>query len=298
MEVITLIEDSTAQSDLTPEFGLSLLIKFNGQLILLDTGGSDQFIKNATALDLDLKVVDIAVISHAHFDHGGGLAHFLRLNPDATVYLHQDAQKSYFTNVDTKLPNLLNKTIYPPVKTSHRFSRSIGLDWKALAPYRERLTFVTAPMEIADNLFLLTDVEKKHPLAEGNKFLLAEKEGRLQADDFSHEMVLVIQEDDGLVLFSGCCHSGIVNMIEAVKARFNDTPIKAIIGGFHLKLQPRKETLAGTQKDVEWIANQVNHHQIQKVFTGHCTGDKAYTILEKGLGNRIGRLRTGRVMQI
>ncbi len=298
MEVITLIEDSTAQSGLTPEFGLSLLIKLDGKQILLDTGGSDQFIKNANALGLDMKAVDIAVISHAHFDHGGGLAHFLALNPDAAVYLHQDTKKDYFANIGAKLPDLLNKTIYPLVKTSRRFSRYIGLDWKALAPYQERLTFISAPMEITDNVFLLTGVEKKHPLAEGNKFLLAEKEGRLQADDFSHEMALVIREDDGLVLFSGCCHSGIVNMIEAVKARFNDTQIKAIIGGFHLKLQPFKESLAGTQKDVEWIADQIGEHQIQKVFTGHCTGDKAYAILENGLGDHIGRLQTGRAMQI
>ena len=192
----------------------------------------------------------------------------------------------------------MNKILYPIVKTSRRFSKYIGLDWEVLGPYKERLKFVSTPMEIAENIFLLAGIEKKHPLAEGNKFLLAEKEGRLEADDFSHEMVLVIRENDGLVLFSGCCHSGIVNMVEAVNAHFENTLIKAIIGGFHLKLQPRKETLAGTQKDVEWIAGQIKQHQIQKVFTGHCTGDKAYAILEKALGNRIGRLRTGCVMQI
>ena len=241
MEVITLIEDSSAQSGLTPEFGLSLLIKLEDKQILLDTGGSDQFIKNANALGLNLKAVDVAVISHAHFDHGGGLAHFLALNPDAAVYLHQEAQKSYFANIGAKMPTLLNKTVYPLVKTSRRFSRYIGLDWEALAPYQERLTFVSAPLEIATNIFLLTSVEQKYPLAEGNKFLLVEKEGQLQADAFSHEMILVIREDDGLVLFSGCCHSGIVNMIEAVKTRFGDTPIKGIIGGFHLKLQPFRD---------------------------------------------------------
>ena len=120
----------------------------------------------------------------------------------------------------------------------------------------------------------------------------------LVEDNFSHELILVIKEHDGIVVFSGCCHTGILNIIETVKDLFKDQTIKAIIGGLHLKLQPQKDNMAGAPKDIEFIATEIINHDIKRIYTGHCTGSKAYSILHNKLEERIALLFSGNVIDI
>ena len=72
MEILTLVENRCYDKRLMPEFGLSLLVTFRDSTILFDMGASSRFADNAEIMDKDLAKVDCAVISHAHFDHGGG----------------------------------------------------------------------------------------------------------------------------------------------------------------------------------------------------------------------------------
>ena len=71
--------------DIISEHGLSLFIETEEHKILFDMGQSDAFIKNALSLGIDIAKVDIAVISHGHYDHGGGLRYFLELNRSAPI---------------------------------------------------------------------------------------------------------------------------------------------------------------------------------------------------------------------
>ena len=298
MEVITLIENTCEDDRLSEEFGLSLLIRTNDRIILFDTGASGRFIKNASVLGIDMQDIDFAVISHAHYDHSGGLMQFFNMNKSAKAYLGKTADQDYYANIGAKLPSLLNLFVSPFISRSKTFSKHIGIDKNVFENHSHRIHYVHDFTEIDPNIFLVTDIKKHHPLAEGNKFLLSQKEDRLDFDDFEHEVVLVIKENDGLVLFAGCGHSGLLNMIETVRQKLDSTPIKTIIGGFHLKLQVRSDSMAGSNKDIEFIADELMRHKVEKIYTGHCTGTKAYKILKNKLKNRLNRLYTGSVIKL
>ena len=86
MGIVTLVENSCYDKRLMPEFGLSLLVTFPDNTILFDMGASARFTDNAEIPEKDLAKVNCAVISHAHFDHGGGLAAFIEKNHLAPIY--------------------------------------------------------------------------------------------------------------------------------------------------------------------------------------------------------------------
>ena len=293
MEITTLIENTTRDATLVPEHGLSLHIRALGRNLLFDMGASRKFLQNAHTLGVNLRTVDKAVVSHAHYDHGGGLGFFLSFNTGAKVYLGPEAHGDYYANIGTRLPVVLLPVVYPWIHSSRFFLRAIGLDGTVLDQYADRIHLLTGDTQIHDHIFLLTSIDRKYPLAEGNKFLLKKERGRMQPDRFSHELIMVIREPDGLVVFTGCGHSGILNIISTVRKAFVDQAIKGIVGGFHLALQPHKPGIAGKREDILGIAEALLTLGVRKVFTGHCTGSAAFAILKDRMGDRIEQLYTG-----
>ncbi len=67
---------------LNAEHGFSAWIEDEQQKVLFDCGYSDNFIKNAEALGIDLRTVDIVVLSHCHRDHTGGLKYLIKYFKD------------------------------------------------------------------------------------------------------------------------------------------------------------------------------------------------------------------------
>lgn len=70
---------------LMTEHGLSILLETEKHRILLDSGASDVFIRNAERLDTALSTVDNVFISHGHSNHAGGLKHFMEINNKAKI---------------------------------------------------------------------------------------------------------------------------------------------------------------------------------------------------------------------
>ena len=89
MRIINLIENTKGCRDCLFEHGLSFYAETGKHRILVDTGASDAFIRNAARLEVDLKQVDMVILSHGHYDHAGGIPAFHRINPGAVIYMHR-----------------------------------------------------------------------------------------------------------------------------------------------------------------------------------------------------------------
>lgn len=282
MRVTALIEDETSGDGdrLQNEHGLSLHIETAGLSVLFDTGSSGAFVDNATALGIDLSGVDLAVLSHQHYDHGGGLGRFLEVNSNATVHLRDCPVDDRYFRALAVLKN------------------PIGLDRTVIDRFPNRFRRAAQNAEVAPGVWLITEIATAHPRPKGNRRLFVEDHGSLTPDPFDHELVVVIREDDGMVVFSGCSHSGILNMVDTALAHFPGTPIKAVFGGFHLVGLPQFNTMAGTREEVEGIAREMMKRVDGTVFTGHCTGKKAFHVLADVMGDRLRSFSTGATVDI
>ena len=91
MIITTLVENLSVSNEYTNKHGLSFHIKTKNHNILFDLGPDNSFLENAKKLNIDISDVDIAIISHGHSDHGGGLESFLKNNNKAKVYINKNA---------------------------------------------------------------------------------------------------------------------------------------------------------------------------------------------------------------
>ena len=100
MKFTALIENTAISPDLTAEHGLSLFLETDRCNILFDAGQSAAFADNAKRLGVDLAQVDIAVLSHGHYDHGGGMLRFLEENSQADLWMSHHAFEGHYNAKD------------------------------------------------------------------------------------------------------------------------------------------------------------------------------------------------------
>jgi len=275
MKIIALIENELAegQTALKTEAGLSLYIEFGNQHILFDTGSSGSFADNAENLGVDLKKVDLVVISHGHFDHTGGLERFFAINDKAKVYIKKEAKESFFYKL-------------------FFLKKYIGVNPELFRNYGDRFVFVTDDIEIQPGINLVTHIPVNHNLPSDSKHLRIKKEGKLVEDDFVHEQMMVISEGDNVYCFTGCSHHGILNMVESANHLTKDKKVN-VIGGFHM-YNPLTKGLSEKKQTVIETGNLLNSNpSINKIVTGHCTGRDAFRILKSTLGDKLHNLNTG-----
>lgn len=265
---ITSIIENTTNKGLHVEHGLSLYIETNaGQNVLFDMGLSGMFVRNAESLGLSISDVDVAVVSHGHYDHGGGLKAFFLENSKADVYIHKDAFQPHYSLRDTGL-------------------RFIGLD-KDWAKY-ERLVFCDKQKNITDTMTLFADVQGNCCNPIGNRLLFGP--AQTENDDFRHEQNLLIEEDGKLVLFAGCAHRGIVNILRKAEEVAGKAPTH-VLAGMHLV----KSGLTSADEDafIATLASELMQYKDTMFYTMHCTGEEQYNKLKSLMGSQIEYLACG-----
>ncbi|MBQ9833293.1 MAG: MBL fold metallo-hydrolase [Clostridia bacterium] len=262
MKITVLAENTSGLDDIGTEHGLSLYIETQKHKILFDMGQSVLFEQNAQKLGKDIKSVDIAVLSHGHYDHGGGLQRFLELNLTAPVYASAYAFEKYYSGQD----------------------RYIGLDRKILQLNAKRLVFIDDCVRIDDELEIISCNGRKRPFANhSSQNMVTERDGEFTEDEFLHEQYLVVKEGGKSVVFSACSHKGILNIASWFDA-------SAIVGGFHFSKIDDEAFLTNA-------ANVLNKSNA-KFFTCHCTGEKQYNYMKKIMNDRIEYISCGQQINI
>ncbi|EPI3549923.1 MBL fold metallo-hydrolase [Vibrio vulnificus] len=281
MKITTLVDNTRldGRQDLAVERGLSLHIETESLNILFDMGGGDTFCQNAPLLGVNIECVDIAVISHRHHDHCNGAVDFVSHNSKANVFLKDCEEKSYYFS-------------------AYGFKNDVGINTDLLKDSNDRLVFVSQTTEIAPNVFAITDISTKHEKPKGNQYLYTQSQNVWESDTFDHELLLVIKEHDGLVIFTGCAHSGVLNMVDTAVSYFPGERIKAVVGGFHLVGLPLFDSIGGTKQEIKDLGLALLQYPIDKLYTGHCTGKKAYGLLKEVLGERLEAIPTGSCINV
>ncbi len=257
---ITVLVENTAGRFCLAEHGLSYFIEGKSKY-LFDTGSSNLFLENAKRVKLDLTEVETVVLSHGHDDHTGGL--------------------KYLQN---------KKLIAHPQVFMKRFRKRTGtglglpLSKDELQNLGFQMQLSKAPLQLDEETWFLGEIPKITDFEAKTTSFVDE----LGLDDFiPDDSGMVFKTSKGLVLITGCAHSGVCNMILHAQNITGEKKIHAVIGGFHLTTADEQ-----TLKTIEFLKEL----KVEKVIPSHCTAFPALAEFHKHFP--FVQLKTGNTLQL
>lgn len=243
------------------EWGFAALVEADGRRILFDTGANEDTVqRNLQALGLNLRDVEVVILSHNHADHTTGLLplrrQFMAASPRALSRVY--AGRGLF---------------WPRVNAKGQADDRMGRIRQQYEATGGTVTEVTSPIEIAPGVWLTGPVPRVHPERNWGSVRPGAGVGIVRSDKgdvedtVPEDMTLVVQTAQGLVTLFGCGHAGVINTLEHVRKAVDPGPIQAVIGGLHL--------FAADEKHLAWTAGQLKRFQVQQMIGAHCTGIEA-----------------------
>jgi len=222
---------------------------------------------NAKALDISMKEVEVMALSHGHSDHTGGIAALTRMigRPGIGLVLHPSAfiyprYLKFSENLKIFFPKLTRESL-----------EAEGIEViETAAPY---------PLLGGQVLFLgeierTTDFEKGFPIA------YREENGKEKFDPIEDDTAIVMNvKGKGLVVLSGCSHSGIVNTVHHARKVTGIEKVHVVMGGFHLGGPLFEPIIDRTTEELKKIDPDY-------MIPCHCTGRNAIAHMEQAMPDR------------
>jgi 7,8-dihydropterin-6-yl-methyl-4-(beta-D-ribofuranosyl)aminobenzene 5'-phosphate synthase len=257
--------------------GLSCLITAHrggtSHTVLFDTGPeADTFERNTYRLGVDLGIVQSIVLSHGHWDHAGGMLRAIDMirsdgkNRDLPYYAHP----GMFRSRGRQLPD---GEIMPMDDVPSEAE---------LTAHGARVVSTREPQSFLDDMFYLSgEIPRVTPFETGQPFHYAKTESGWELDPWimDERWLGVNVAGKGVVVFTGCSHAGIVNVLKDARARFNGVPLYCVLGGLHLS--------GHTEKIIPETVAAMREFDLQFIAAGHCTGWRARAELVKTFGDQV-----------
>ena len=277
--LIKVLVENTDSDICKGEHGLSLYVEYNDKKYLIDSGASSLFAENADKMGVPLDQVDMAFLSHAHYDHSSGYPEFFKRNHKAKVILQESAKNKYYYK------------IAGPLK------KYIGIPEGMLDEYKDRFVYINGQKKIDEGIHIVPHSSEGILERAKHTHMCVNINDKTTYDDFSHEQTIVFEEADGLVCFNSCSHAGVDTIIEEVKKAFPGRKIKAYIGGFHLMSMSGAGSTSYSQEEIHAVSRKLLESSDAIFYSGHCTGTVAFEWLKKILNNRLEAIASGQVIQ-
>ncbi len=279
LKIYTLLDDYAGyESQFWATHGVSFLleVKFQGytKRILSDVGPDERVIlHNMELFGISPESVDVITLSHAHYDHTKGLLGFLK-----------EAKK--------EIPIIAHPSLFRKNFINRPYFREIGIGLKNSREDIEKnggiLILTREPMNIAEGVVISGEVDRVTDFeAKGIGTYNISEEGYLERDKLLDDFSLAVNiKDKGLVVITGCAHSGIINILKHFKNLFRTNSIFGVIGGLHL--------VSANKDQINKTVEGLKEFPLKWIYAGHCTGfsaqvaiynafPKAYGILHSGL---------------
>lgn len=282
---MTVLTEDTPREGFRAEHGLSLHLCYahEGTLtnLLLDFGQSDAFAQNATTLGVDLTSVDMAVLSHAHYDHADGMPAFFAINDRAQLYLSDACAENCWST-----------------RGGTTDAHYIGIKAGFLDRYANRIQRVATNhvTTIVPGIHLVPHTTPDLAEVGRSSGMLLQTNNGWTPDDFSHELSLVLElapaqdATPRLAVFNSCSHAGLAVIAGEVARAFPGARIAAYVGGLHLA--------HASEDQIGQVAAAIRHAGIERLYTGHCTGDAAMRALGQALPGCVAPLHPGLTLRL
>ena len=269
------VENSACKNDahLQAQHGLSMLLDLGlgdrRVKLLWDTGATaGVLLDNATALNIDLDHIDLIALSHGHYDHTGGLMAVLQQRKERVPVL---CHPQLFAPKLKDRPSL--KFIGPP------FTRNQAEEEGAI------ILECRGPVPIAPGITATGEIPRREAFEVVEGFWTF-RDGLYCRDSIPDDQSLAIDvPGKGLVVVTGCAHSGIINTVNHALQITGASKLYAVIGGFHL--------MWADDRRIEATVQALTNLHPACVRPGHCTGERAIRRLEEAFGDRCMPLAVG-----
>jgi 7,8-dihydropterin-6-yl-methyl-4-(beta-D-ribofuranosyl)aminobenzene 5'-phosphate synthase len=243
------------------EWGFAALVEADGHKILFDTGARpNTVLENARELKIDLSDVQDVILSHFHDDHTTGLMtlrrEFSKSNPKALSRVH--VANGIFLERRGAKTN-------PMIQMKKDYEATGGV-----------FVIHDKPEELFPGIWLTGPIPRAYPEKNYPAGVEVSTGTAWVEDTVPDDQSRVFNTSHGLVLLSGCGHSGIINTLQYARGFLRPAPVDAAIGGFHL--------FAATDQQLAWTASKLKEYQTARILGAHCTGIESVYRLRELLG--------------